>query len=362
MQIFFATPLLVALAIILPRWRNRTTKLSAALRQCDWIGISLFMASSVFILVFITIGGAIQPWSSPMVVSCLSIGVICMTVLILHQRYVAKNPAFPKEIFKRPITNVGFGGSMGCGMLLSMVFYNLVIFWEGVRHQSTLRVGLMLLAVTATYAVAAATVGLVIKYCGRIRWATITGSICVTTGLGLMWFMDEKTPVPPLILISMLAAAGCGTFLPAMISTVLASTTKPWHSHAIAQRTLMYTAGQCMGVSLGLAIFTQAFASRHVKLGRQDGGHDLIVTPQSLLRVLKDLEPGSKTIGLIVDALRHVWVAACVTAIVLGCVACAFKCPDLPKDEEHDAERPVEPQGSEDQEMPVRNAGGPGSS
>lgn len=352
MQLVFAGPLLISLAVLLPKWRDRKSKLSTVLKQCDWVGMFLFMSSAVLILVFVSIGGAVQPWTSPVVISCLVGGLVCLLSLTLHQRCVAKNPAFPKEIFRNPTTNIAFSGSLVIGMLLSMVFYNLVLFWEGVRHQSTLSVGLMLLSVTLTYACSAASVGLTIKICGRIKWAIVTGSVCAITGLGLMWFMDETTPVAPLILISMLAAAGCGIFLPAMINTVLATTEKAWHSHAIAQRTLMFTAGQCMGISVGLAIFTQAFSNQHVKLVKTEGGAEMTVTPQNLLRVIRELGPGSEIIGLIVNALRYVWGFACITMFVAGILACVFKCPALPKDEEPAAERLAEASSRSDEERP----------
>lgn len=350
MQLVFAALLLVALALLLPKWRNRQTKLLTTLKQCDWVGILLFMSSSVLILVFISIGGTVQPWTSPVVSSCIAGGGACLISLALHQRYIAKNPAFPKEIFRKPITNIAFGGSLVTGMLLSMVFYNLVLFWGGVRQLSTLMVGLMLLSVTLTYALSAAVVGIAIKTCGRIKWATITGSACAVTGLGLMWFMDETTPVAPLVLISMLAAAGCGMFLPAMISTVLATTEKSWHSHAIAQRTLMFTAGQCIGVSVGLAIFTQVFSNQHVKLVKAEAGNNLTITPQNLLRIIKELGTGSEILGLIVSSLRCVWGTACVTAFVVGTLACVFKCPALPEDDEPDAEETAEASSRVDEE------------
>lgn len=341
MELVFTFTLLFAVFFFLPNWSNRKTKFLSVLRHCDWFGMLLFLGCSVAILIVINVGGTVQPWNSPIVITCGIVGFLSLASLIIHQRYIAKNPAFPKAIFSKPVTNAAFVGSLVSGMLLSMIFYNLVLFWEGVRHLPTMKIGIMLLSVTLTYALSAAVVGITIKISGRIKWATMTGSVFAVTGLGLMWFMDQKTPVPPLIVISMLAAAGCGIFLPAMINTVLATTNKTWHSHAIAQRTLMYTAGQCMGVSIGLAIFTNTFAHQVTKLNKTNspGGEVLVaVTPQSLMQVIKDLPPNSEVTPLIVYALRWVWGAACLMAILTSALACAFKCPALPKDKEHNGD------------------------
>lgn len=292
----------------------------------------LFLVCSTATLIVINIGGTIQPWGSPAVISCIVVSVLSLIALAVHQRYIAKNPAFPRQVFSRPVTNVAFLGSLFGGLLLSMIFYNLVLFWEGVRHMDTMDVGVVLLSVSLTYATSAALTGIAIKQCGRIKWATIVGTVFSTLGLGLMYYMTQSTPMAPLIVISMLVASGCGIFLPAMVNTILASTENHWHCHAIAMRMLTYTAGQCMGVSIGLAIFTNVFAKELVTLKNSTpfdlGG----ITPQSLMRVIKDLPPDSEVYTLIVNALRCIWVAASVMAFVAGILACVLKCPNLPED------------------------------
>lgn len=296
----------------------------------------LFLVGSVATLVPINIGGAVQPWDSPAVAICFTVGGVSLVALALQQRFLAKNPAFPRQIFSRPETCVAFFGSLVSGMLLSMVFYNLVIFWEGVRHFSTAYVGIMLLSVTLTFAVSAAVTGVAIKVWGVIWWATVLGSVFAIVGLSLMAvYLTQTTPIPALVFICMTTAAGCGIFMPAMINTVLATTQKGWHSHAIATRTLLYTAGQCMGISVGLAIFTNKFASKIEKFNKYAGPNGLPlvgITPQNLLRVIKDLPPGSEAITLIVEALQWVWVSAIIMAAIAGLMVCWYMPPDLPKD------------------------------
>lgn len=296
----------------------------------------LFFLSSVSILVPINIGGTVQPWNSPAVITCFVIGTVSLGVLIYHQRYRAKNPAFPKQIFTRPVTNVAFFGSLVSGMLLSMIFYNLVLFWEGVRHLPTIEIGVMLLAVTIPYTICAALTGVAIRVWGHIKWATIAGTVLAELGLGLMYFLTEEAPVGPLVVITMLAAIGCGIYLPAMINIILASTERQWHGHAIAVRTQLYTAGQCMGISVGLAIFTNKFEYQ------VEAVKNIAITPQGLMRTIKDLPRNSEIIKLIVNALRWVWGAAFLIAFLAGFPACILRCPTLPDDDRGDQNEDME--------------------
>lgn len=322
--------LFFALLGLLPNWRNRNETSLQVLKGCDWIGILLFFISSVTILIPINIGGTVQPWNSLAVTSCLVIGGLSLVVLIYHQRCLSNRPAFPRQIFVKPVTNVAFLGSLVSGMLLSMIFYNLVLFWEGVRHLTTMKVGTMLLAVTLSYTICAALTGVAIRLWGRIKWATITGTVLAEVGLGLMYLLTESAPVGPLIVITMLAAMGCGMYLPAMINTILASTDTEWHSHAIAMRTLLYTAGQCMGISIGLAIFTNNFSYEVDKVNHTP--QSVAITPQGLMQIIKDIPHDSEVVTLIVMALRWVWGTAAIIGFLAGIPSCVLKCPALPKD------------------------------
>ncbi|KAJ4397336.1 hypothetical protein N0V93_001561 [Gnomoniopsis smithogilvyi] len=330
---FIAAGVLFAVLLgLLPNGRNRSTAPLKVLKSCDWIGMFLFFVSSVTILIPINIGGTVQPWRSPVVIACLLVGMLSLLVLICHQRDLMEHPAFPRQVFTKSVTNVAFFGSFVSGMLLSMIFYNLVLFWEGVRHLPTIKVGIMLLAVTLSYTASAATTGVAIRFWGRIKWATITGTVLAEIGLGLMYLLTETAPVGPLIVITMLAATGCGMYLPAMINTILASTEREWHSHAIAMRTLLYTAGQCMGISIGVAIFTNNFSYQVDKVSH--GSQSVAITPQSLMQIIKDLPKDSEIVTLIVMALRWVWGAAAVIGLLAGIPSCVLKCPALPEDDE----------------------------
>lgn len=300
----------------------------------------LFFVSSLLILIPINIGGTVQPWKSSAVIICLIIGGLSLVSLIYHQRFLKEHPAFPKQVFSRPVTNVAFFGSFISGMLLSMIFYYLAIFWEGVRHLPTLDVGAMLLAVTLPYASGAALTGLAIKRWGRIRWATITGTIFAELGLGLMYFLTETAPVAYLIVITGLAALGCGIYLPAMINTILASTNREWHSHAIAMRTLLHTAGQCSGISIGLCIFTNNFS--HQVSNIDPSQQSVAITPGGLMEVIKDLQKDSGMETPIVNALRWVWAAAAIIAILPGLPSCILRCPALPDDNENEPPEIIE--------------------
>lgn len=363
-----ATVLLFALVWLLPGGsRSRKDRLRE-LKGCDWCGILLFFVCSVALLVPINIGGTAERlgWNSPPVISCFALGLFSLIVLVYHQRYRAgrmtSRPAFPREIFARRATNVAFLGNAVCGVLLSMVFYHLVLFWDGVRRKSTVEVGKMLLSVTLTYPVAFAVTGIAIRRWGHIKYATAAGATLATLGLGLMQIMTERAPQVGLLVICVCAGAGCGIFTPAMVNAVIATTDSRWHPQAIATRTLLYTAGQCIGVSLGLAIFTNVF--RH-RFDAHDGDaairaaavKTVLSSPQELVGKLETLwviSPNGELVRMVVGALRAVWAVACVLAGVTGALAIWMRFPDLAKDSTTERVLPDEERQEDSTEMKPR--------
>ncbi|KAL1873563.1 hypothetical protein Daus18300_003929 [Diaporthe australafricana] len=345
--------LLAAVSMLLPGdsrcWRARLRELG----YCDWGGMLVFFICSVTFLVPINIGGntAATEWTSPPVISCFVIAGISLGFLIYHQLKLASRPAFPKEIFKRWLTIIAYFGNAVCGMLLSMVFYNLVLFWEGVRGLSTLETGKRLLSATLAYPAAYALTGLAIRKWGKIKWATMVGALLSTLSLGLMQLTTADRPKATLIGISLLAGAACGMFAPAMLNTVIATTESRWHAHAIATRTLLYTAGQCAGISIGVAIFTNAFRGRLLDIHHADeatqNAIEAFKTSGGLLSKIKELKrlsPDGELVRVVVFALQMVWYFALVLALITGIVASVPKCPSLPRDSETEIDTDVERQ------------------
>lgn len=378
-ELGLASLLFSILTCLLP-WDSRGIKERLhELKGCDWLGMALFFTGAVALLVPINIGGTTEStaWVSAPVLASFGSGLVSFILLIYHQRNLAKRPAFPREVFaRRPTTgfrhpfkifvsispSIAFLGNTVGGMLLLSVFYSLVIFWEGVREKTTMNVGLVLLSMTITYPAAFALTGVAIRKWGRVKYAIAVGSLLSSLGLTLMLFMPPQTPEPILIIICFMLGAGCGVFAPAMVNAVLALTDSRWHSHAIATRTLLNTAGQCIGVSLGMAIFTGAFKAKFeaanvnpaLKAKIMEMGFE---SPQDLISRIKDLRelsPDGELVSMVAGALRYVWCFASVVASLTGTMAVFMQCPDLPPDGTTPPARPDEEQQANNIEMASR--------
>lgn len=339
-------------------WNRHEINGWRAFAKCDWPGIIIFVASANALLVLVMIGGTILKWHPASVITILSTAVVGFTVLIIHQKRIA-NPCFKPELFRKWGSVCAFFSTFTLGLTLSMTFYHLVLFWEGVRDFSPMMVGTVLLCETLTFPVTAAVVGVIIKKTGYVKWASCLGSVVAVVTSGLFWCMDQNTSLSALVIINMGAGIGLGIRHSALIMTVLCTQEKRLHGHAIAMRTLVFSAGQCLGISVGVALFQSNF---HYKVQNTDM---LQITAESLLRMMDSLVGGHEIKPSIVYALRWVWGATCVVDFIGGILLCTAHCPRVPEDkanisdiggQSHDQEPPsvktkAQPEGGHQDRM-----------
>ena len=295
----------------------------ASLRKVDWVGIAIFIPSAVAILVPFTMAGIVFPWCSWKAVVPLAVGIGGMGVLAIHQRFVAPNPMFRASLFAKWVTICSFMGQGVFGVCINMIFYYLVVFWSGVRGFSEILTGVALLPETLCIPVSAIACGLIMRHTGRIRWAMLVGWPLTSLFIGLMWFLDAKTPLPVLILINAGVGLGAGIIAPALNVVHLASTKKEDNGHAMAMGFLFKSAGMCLGIAIGTAVFTVQMDSRLKKVG------DTETTAELFLQALRNLKHDPAGQEVVVRTLRILWIICCALSGVVGLLCCTCKYPGL---------------------------------
>jgi len=281
------------------------------------------MPSAVALLVPFTMSGIFFSWHSWQAIMPLLLGIAGLTALALHQRYLARNPMFRASLFSNRATVFGFMGQAVFGICVNMIFYYLVIYWSGVRGFSEILTGVALLPETFAIPIAAIVCGLVMRHTNRIRWAMWVGWPLTSLSIGLLWFLDTKTPLPVLIIINAGVGFGAGTIASALNVAILATTKREDNGHAMAMGWLFKSAGMCMGIAIGTAVFTVQMEKELEKIGGAD------MTAQSFLRVLNEAKDDPTGREVIVNILRILWLICCVLSGLVGLLCCSCKYPPL---------------------------------
>lgn len=294
-----------------------------SLGRVDWVGILIFMPSAVAILMPFTMSGIFFPWISWQAMLPLGLGTGGLVLLAFHQRCFAKRPMFRPSLFKKWATVFGFLGQTVFGVCVNMIFYYLVVFWSGVWGFGELLTGVALFPETICIPVAAIVCGLVMRMTLKVRWAMWAGWPLTSISIGLLWFLDTTTPLAVLILINMGVGLGAGIVISALNVGLLVTTRKEDNGHSMAMGLLSKSAGMCLGIAIGTAVFTVKMDNELQRKG------DVDVTAESFLRMLKEVSKDETERQVIVHTLRILWIICCGLSALVGLCCCCCRYPDI---------------------------------
>jgi len=296
----------------------------ASLGRVDWVGILIFIPSAVAVLMPFTMSGIFFPWMSWQAMLPLGLGTSGLVLLAFHQRYFAKYPMFRPSLFKRWATIFSFLGQTVFGICVNMIFYYLVVFWSGVWGFDELLTGVALFPETVCIPVAAIVCGLLMRKTRKVGWAMWLGWPLTSISIGLLWFLDTATPLGVLIFINMGVGLGAGIVISALNMGLLVTTKKEDNGHSMAMGLLSKSAGMCLGIAIGTAVFTVKMDNELQQKGNFD------VTAESFLRMLKEVSKDETERQVIVHTLRILWIICCGLSGLIGLCCCFCRYPDMP--------------------------------
>ncbi|KAH7126220.1 major facilitator superfamily domain-containing protein [Dactylonectria estremocensis] len=302
------------------------------LARVDWVGILLFVISAVSLLLPLSWGGSNFTWTSPQVLTPIVASAMGFITLGGFERWYAKKPMFPPSVFRDRSTIMLYITTMLHGMILYMVLYYLAVFYLGVKSLSPVMTGVWALPATLTVAPSAMVVGIVLSKTGQYRWFLLCGWCLTTISLGVMILIDEDMPSGTLIPITALLGIAMGVLVPAMSVGVQATVGRKDAGHAVAMIYVLRSAGQCLGVAVGLSVF-----SSRLRFGLQELGQGKDAAQDTMKAIRHSIKTGdladAAMLDAVVTALSLVWVTGCAIAAVSGILAICTKCPPLPEDE-----------------------------
>jgi MFS family permease len=135
------------------------------LKKIDCIGSSMLTASAVMILVALSTGGAPKPWSDPVIVIPIVLGVLGLAAFAFWKRskYCA-HPIMPPSVFSNRTTNIAFALTTIHGFLTYGFQFYLPPYFQAVHVSSPSQSGIEVMPTTLIVVVLAAVGGLLLSF------------------------------------------------------------------------------------------------------------------------------------------------------------------------------------------------------
>ncbi|KAF4996731.1 hypothetical protein FGRMN_4294 [Fusarium graminum] len=302
------------------------------IKNLDWIGILLYIISSTSLVLPLTWAGSRFPWKSPQTIAPLAVSAVVFVALGVYERRT-KRPMFPQSMFKEKSTILQFVNATIHGILMWMVLYYLAVYFLGVKGQTPLMTGIWALPATITVAPMAAVVGVVAYKTGRYQGFLIGGWALLVTIFGVMTILDKETSTAVILVITMFIGVAMGLLFPVMAIGVQAIVKKDDVGHAVSMIYVLRTMGQCLGIALGIVVFSIELAKALTEMGL-----DSAQVENAMKLIKASVEQGgigqSPMAGAVSTALQHLWVTGCVLSGLALVLSLFTRCPNLPKDDE----------------------------
>ena len=312
----FGIAALVVLSTVLPGIGRRT----ASVRDLDYLGIAVFTAGVVPLMVglsnkgFVKSDGSLPEWTDPNVGGLIVLGLVILAVFVLIE-FRAKEPIIPLDLFRGRDYSVSMAAVFvfGVAMFTAVVF--MPRFYQTVRGISATASGYYIWPLLVGLIGGSIGSGLLISRIGRYKWLLVGGAVVLVIGGYLLTKITATIPDWQLWGSMLLFGFGIG---PSMAGfTVVVQNSVPMTRLGVATSTLTFL--RQIGASVGLAVagtvFSTQFASRLPQTLAANGvPQQLIPQLLKLSELLQSVGNGKPVLEKIFAGPAHVLIPHIITA------------------------------------------------
>ncbi|KAJ5433654.1 uncharacterized protein N7458_012810 [Penicillium daleae] len=332
----FAGASIICLFLMLGRrtagQKSAAKSLRATTRQFDWLGNFLLPASSVAILLPLTMGGQMYPWSSARVIVPLVLGGCGLIAFGIYEHSWAANPLIPTRLLSS-LSSVSLQTqSFIQSMLIMWVNYFMTVYFQAVLEVSTQQAGFDLMP-TLVALVVFSIVGGIIMSRFHGFWALFNNVIAFTMmsiGLGCFTLLTSTSPTVVHVVLQIIVAGGNGLLLATLLPNVQAQCDPEDLTVVTALFNFLRSFALVWGMTIPSIIFDQT-ANNNLSLVPADvrplmsGSGAYVRASKSFIESFQGTAK-EQVLELYTRALRATWWGALSFAL-LGLALVAFQRP-----------------------------------
>jgi hypothetical protein len=292
----------------------------AKLREVDWIGMALFLASTTGFLIPVTWGGVQYPWDSWRTLVPLIVCGAGMVGFVVYIEFFAVNPLIRTSVFKNMSAAILYVSTIIHGIILWAILYYMPLYFEAVKGFGPILAGVAMFPWTFTVAPASVATGIAIAVTGQYRWANRAGWFLATLGMGLLIVLKPNTSTVSWIFLNLVGGLGTGILFPAMALAVQASATAKDQAYAANMFSFFRAFGQTLGVAIGGVIFQNQMRKKMLMYPLlADLAVEYSRDAAGLVQIIKEMPAGEMREQLresYTDALKYIWIVMLVFSAV----------------------------------------------
>ena len=288
----------------------------AVTHRIDYEGAAFLTCATVCLLLFLSWGGTVYPWLSPIVLG-LAAGASLFYTLLIRQERRAFEPILPLKLFANRVflVSVCVIGLNAMALFGSLVF--LPLYFQLILGASPSRAGLMLAPMMAGVIIASVTGGRLVSHFGRYKIFPIIGLMISTCSfLTLAWSAFTYKPTWLIETALVFLGAGLGLVMPNLTVAIQNSVERTEMGSATSVSSFIRSLGGALGVALaGTVVWIRLRHFLPESWLQANGNHLLDLGVQQLAKIPPDQH------AILMNAYRHAIATTFLTGAATAAVA-----------------------------------------
>ncbi|KZZ99199.1 Major facilitator superfamily domain, general substrate transporter [Moelleriella libera RCEF 2490] len=290
-------------------WREVVTRV-------DWTGNVIFIGSVTSLLIGLTFGGAVHPWSSWRVIVPIVVGGLGWAGFHWYEYFIRdREPCVPPNVFSNRTSGAAFYMIFITSTLLQWVCFFWPVYFMAILGESLVQTGVDFLPFTFLLVPGSAVAGILLSKTGRYRRLHFIGFALSTLGPGLNTLLRRDTHAGGWAMLQMVDAVGRAFILPTTLPAILASLPEKDVAAATGVYSFLRSFGFVWGITIPSLIFNHRFDRMSDRISDTSvrdtlgGGraYEFATGPY-----VQNLPPNSKSevLDVYLEALKAVWFGA----------------------------------------------------
>jgi hypothetical protein len=248
-------PTTVVLLFFLPL-KHQSGNYGKKMKQIDYGGIVLNIASTLLLLIPLSGGGVEYEWSSSFFIAATVTGVVLTVLFVIYEWKLVALPIMPLRLYRAPHCWALYLQSFLTGLAYFGNFFYLPIYFQSILRYSPLVSGALVLPIVITTSFTSIVSGQYMARVGSYMHCILIGFGLWTLGNGLTLLFDRSTGLAVLIVVLIVEGAGIGLTLQPTLVGMYANSRTEDRAVTTGLRNFIRTIGGAFGLVISGVILS----------------------------------------------------------------------------------------------------------
>ncbi|KAF9260203.1 Mfs1.2 [Marasmius fiardii PR-910] len=208
--------------------------LQSKLRKMDWIGNFIVISSTTAVVIGLTWGGVVYPWSSARVLTPLILGLVGLLGFVGYEALWARNPILPISLLSNISSVSGYIQTFINSVGVLCLGYYLPVYYQACKDASLVRSSVNILPLTFASGFFVIAAGISVTIAKRYRPQIWFGWILYVIGVGVLSMTGPSSPLSQGVGLPFLSGAAMGILASTLYFPVLAPLDVTQNAYALA--------------------------------------------------------------------------------------------------------------------------------